>query len=371
MVRILYTIPNFITAGSGAALLHIIRRLDRSRFAPAVCVSRRGGSLEREVEALGIPLLEAPFTVPARPLRTLPWRVWQAARAFRTHRFDIWHSFHYSDDYTEPLIAYAAGARAWVYTKKNMSWRGRAWKLRSRLAKAIAAQNTAMLRDFFANPRLSRKTWLIPRGVDTERFRPGLEPKLGVRARFGIGPDVPVAVAVGHLLPVKGHDLLMRAAAAVEGLHVWIAGAPQDREWAARLEELRRELGLQERVQFLGTVSEIGALHAEADFFVHTSHNEGCPVALLEAMACGKAPVATKIAGVEDVIEDGVSGLLTAPGDVEQMRAAISRLMRDPESRKQLGEAARQRILSHYAIELEVRRHEEMYEHIRNKNQIC
>jgi glycosyltransferase involved in cell wall biosynthesis len=368
VIRILYTIPNFITAGSGAALLHIIRRLDRSRFAPAVCVSRRGGSLEREVEALGIPLLEAPFTVPARPLMTLPWRVWQAARAFRTHRFDIWHSFHYLDDYSEPLIAYAAGTRAWIYNKKNMSWRGRAWKIRSRLAKAIAAQNTAMLREFLADPRYLRKTRLIPPGVDTERFRPGLEPKLGLRARLGIGPDVPVAVAVGHLLPVKGHDLLLRAAAGVEELHVWIAGAPQDREWAARLEELRRELGLHERVQFLGAVSDIGALHAEADFFVHPTRREGrqegCPVALLEAMACGKAPVATKIAGVEDVIEDGVSGVLTAAGDVEAMRAAMARLMRDAESRKQLGEAARQRILSHYAIELEVRRHEEMYERV-------
>ena len=368
IVRIVYTIPNFITAGSGAALLHIIRRLDRSRFAPAVCVSRRGGSLDREVEALGIPFLEAPFTVPARPLATLPWRVWQAARAFRRHRFDIWHSFHYSDDYTEPLIAYAAGARAWIYTKKNMSWRGRAWKVRSRLAKAIAAQNTAMLREFFAGPGFSAKTWLIPRGVDTERFRPGLEPRLGLRARFGLGPTTPVAVAVGHLLPVKGHDLLLRAAAGVEGLHVWIAGAPQDREWAARLEEVRRELGLQQRVQFLGAVSDIGALHAEADFFVHSTRREGrqegCPVALLEAMACGKAPVATKIAGVEDVIEDGLSGLLTAPGDVEEMRAAMARLARDAESRKRLGEGARRRILSHYAIELEVRRHEEMYEKV-------
>ncbi|HVY70130.1 MAG TPA: hypothetical protein VHH73_09390, partial [Verrucomicrobiae bacterium] len=96
-VPILYTIPNFITAGSGRAMLNVIERLDRNRFAPAVCVLRKGGTLDRVVEKLEIPFLETPFTVHPRPYLTLLTRAWKAARAFRPHQFVLWHSFNYSD----------------------------------------------------------------------------------------------------------------------------------------------------------------------------------------------------------------------------------------------------------------------------------
>ncbi len=94
-----------------------------------------------EVEAAGIPILVAPFTVAARPLAGFPGRVRAAARAFAGQGFALWHSLHYLDDYSEPLIARAAGAR-FVFTKKNMSWNRRSWLLRSLFARRIAAQNT-------------------------------------------------------------------------------------------------------------------------------------------------------------------------------------------------------------------------------------
>jgi len=104
-VPILFTIPNFTTAGSGQAMLQIVRRLDRTRFAPSVAVLKRGGHLEQEVERLGIPYIASEFTVNPRPLWSLPVRARRAARAFRSGGFVLWHSFHYLDDYTEPLVA--------------------------------------------------------------------------------------------------------------------------------------------------------------------------------------------------------------------------------------------------------------------------
>ena len=118
---ILFTIPNFTTAGSGAAMLQIVRRLDRTRFAPSIAVLKRGGHLEEEIARLGIPYIQADFTVSPRPLWSLPARARRAARVFRERGYVLWHSFHYLDDYTEPLIARFAGAQAWIYTKKNMS----------------------------------------------------------------------------------------------------------------------------------------------------------------------------------------------------------------------------------------------------------
>lgn len=361
MIRILYTIPNFITAGSGGAMLNIISRLDRRVFEPAVCVLKRGGKLDRAVEEMGIPLLEAPFLVGARPYATLPVRAWRAAQVFRPYRFDLWHSFHYGDDYTEPLIAYLAGAKAWVYTKKNMNWRGRAWKVRSFLARAIAAQNTDMLEQFFASRRFRIKTWLVPPGVDNRKYRPRGEARLEMRRKLGTPAGFRVVLAVGHVLPVKGHDLLLDAVRGMEGIEVWIAGSMAGGEYCERLRGMAASDGLAGTVHFLGAVEDVAALHEEADVFVHPSRQEGCPVALLEAMASGMACIATDVAGCRDVIEDGRSGLLVRALDAEALRAAIERVLSDDELRRRIADGARRRIEERYSIEREVAQHEEMY----------
>jgi len=148
-IRILFTLPNFITAGSGRVLVNIVCGLDRSQFEPMVCVLKKGGSLEDELEASGIRILEHPFTVQAKPYIKLTKRAWAASRVFKPYKIDVWHSFNYSDDYTEAVIARMAGARAWVYTKKSMMWGTRAWILKSFLATRIVADNGDMPDLFF------------------------------------------------------------------------------------------------------------------------------------------------------------------------------------------------------------------------------
>lgn len=363
-IRILFTVPNFVTAGSGAAMLAIVERLDRSRFAPAVCVERRGGRLDAVVGALGIPFIEAPFRVASLPRARFMARAWRAAGAFRSHRFDLWHSFHYGDDYSEPVIARLAGARAWIYTKKNMSWHAWSWHVRSTLASAIVAQNTDMMRDFFTPARYRRKTRLVPRGVDTRRFRPGVT-RTGLRAIHGIPEHAALAVCVAHLLPVKGHPTLLRAAARVPDLHVALAGREADAAYSEGLRREAEDLGIRSRVHFLGSVDDVPGLLAEADLAVLPTVDrfrmEGCPVALLEAMASGVPSVATDVPGSRDLIGDGECGILVPPEDPVGMAAALQRLSADPELRRRLGRSARLQVESAYTIEREVADHEEIY----------
>ncbi len=364
-IRILFTIPNFITAGSGDAMLNILKRLDRKEFAPAVCVLRKGGALDATVEELGIPFLEAPMLVAARPLRGLRARILQAASIFRPYGFQIWHSYHYSDDYTEPLVARAAGARAWVYTKKNMGWNRRSWFLRSLLASRIASQNTDILRDFLGGPLLRRKATLLPPGVDVERFRPGLPRRRDLRAELGFPPESVVAGCVGHLVPVKGHPTLIEAIAEVPGLCLVVAGDPRDRKYSESLYEKVAQAGLETRVRFLGNVEDVPGFWAEVDIGVLPTWDrwrmEGCPIALLEAMSCGVACVATNIPGCRDVIEPEKSGLLVVPRDSTSLSRALTRLVADAALRRRLGEAGRARILAHYRIEREAEAYAELY----------
>jgi glycosyltransferase involved in cell wall biosynthesis len=365
-VPILFTIPNFTTAGSGRALLNVVERLDRERFAPSICVLKRGGNVEADIERLGIPYMTAPFTVAPRPLATLALRAREAARFFRSRGFALWHSFHYLDDYTEPLIARWSGAKAWIYTKKNMSWNRRSWRLRTLFASRVAAQNTDMLREFFAGPLFRRRAVLLPRGVDTARFRPGTPPRLGLRARLGVPEDGVVIGCVAQILPVKGHPTLLEALARMPSVRLWLAGRELDENYARDLRRRISELGLEERVAFLGEVRDVPALLAELDVFVLPTWDEwrmeGCPVALLEAMSSGLPCVATDIPGSRDVVEPEVSGILVPPKDAVALAEALGRLVASPQRRRALGEAARSRVLQKYAIEVEVRAHEALYE---------
>jgi glycosyltransferase involved in cell wall biosynthesis len=365
---ILYTIPNFITAGSGQVVLNIVKNLDRDRFSPAVCVLRKGGKKDQEIKDLGIPFLEAPFTVPARPYHDLFWRARRVAQEFKAHRFDLWHSFHYSDDYTEPLIARLAGTGAWIYTKTQMNWRRRSWYLRTLLSSRVIALNTCMMKEFFASIFFRPKARHIPIGIDQNEFHPEVPWRLQLRERYALPYGAVVITCVAHLLPVKGQKILIQALSQVPGGVLFLAGRPLDEGYVNSLHELVQGLGLANRVHFMGDIDDVPALLVEADIFVLPSLNEGrkegLGVALIEGMACGRACVATDIPGPRDILKDGRCGLLVPPGNADAMAVALNRLGSLPFLREMLGEAARERVLQNYTVEKEVRSLEALYDEL-------
>jgi glycosyltransferase involved in cell wall biosynthesis len=347
-------------------MLNIIERLDRNCFSPAVCISQSGGKLDQEVHKFGIPLIEADFTVSLKPYATLLSRARNAAKVFHPYHFKLWHSFHYSDDYTEALIARFSGANAWIYTKKNMGWGGRAWKMRSLLASAIAVQNSDMLTKFFSHSLYKRKAVLLSPGVDTKVFHPNVKPVLKLRAGLGINKDEIVIACVAELVPVKGHPYLLQAIADLPNAHLFLAGRPSDATYTQQLNQQVQDLKISDRVHFLGNVDDIPALLAESDIFVLPTirKGEGCPIALMEAMACAKACVATDVPGSRDLIQDQKTGLLAFPDDHKSLSNALKTLMADPTLRMQLGQAAHQSILSSYTIDHEVKKYEALYQKI-------
>lgn len=346
-------------------MLNIIERLDREKFAPAVCVLRKGGDLDREVERLGIPFIEAPFTVTARPYHTLPARAWKAAQIFRPHRFAIWHSFHYSDDYSEPIIARLSGAKIWIYTKKAMGWGSRAWLLRSYLSTKIVADNCDMPRLMFDRIGLRRKVQVIHHGLPLNKFTPETPARLRIKERLGITPEEVLVGCVAHFVPVKGHPTLLRALARVPQAHLVLAGEPMDQSYTDSLKQLAHQLKIAYRVHFIGGVQDVSALLSEIDIFVLPTwarwRMEGCPIALLEAMACGRACIATDIPGARDLIDHQHSGWLVPPEDVAALGEALSHLADAPDVRSTLGKAARERVVQHFSIEKEVEAHERLY----------
>jgi glycosyltransferase involved in cell wall biosynthesis len=182
------------------------------------------------------------------------------------------------------------------------------------------------------------RIFTIPNGVDGEVFRPATaEERVGLRARLGLPRERFVGTFVGRLHPVKDLDTLLAAAVLAPRLELLVVGDGPDR---ARLERAAIELGVSGRVRWAGFSPRVADLLRASDAFLLCSHGEGMSNALLEAMACGLACVATtSVGGVRELLGDG-RGLVVPPGDAAAWADAVGRLADDEALRAALGEAA-------------------------------
>jgi glycosyltransferase involved in cell wall biosynthesis len=166
-------------------------------------------------------------------------------------------------------------------------------------------------------------------------------------------PD-PTILYVGRLVPEKGQAVLLEAVARMrdEGRDVRVKLAGEG-ELRPHLEELCQEAGIDDRVTFLGPVSQerIRDLYAEAAIFCLPSFAEGVPVVLMEAMAMGLPVVTTRIAGIPELVEDGVGGVVVAPGRADELAGRLAALLDDPERRSELGSGGRRKVLAEFDAE--------------------
>jgi len=183
-------------------------------------------------------------------------------------------------------------------------------------------------------------------GVDT----PALEPHEDGRDRAG-GPLR--VVCVGRLVPAKGQMVLLEALAelAARGheARLELIGDGPMRE---ALERATRDLGVEEHVVLLGALGhpEVIERLRGADILCLPSFAEGVPIALMEAMALGLPVLTTRVMGIPELVEDGASGLLVAPGNRDELASALQRLIEDDGLRRALGRAARERVVAEFDL---------------------
>lgn len=230
-------------------------------------------------------------------------------------------------------------------------------------AGAVTACSDDLHRRSLALGAREERTRTVPYGVDVAAFAPR-EDAAHVRARLGVPQDAFLVLAVGRLVEKKGFAHLVEAAARTGGVRVVIAGEG----------DLRGALEAQVR-QTSAPVSLAGALPrdlvaaalAEADVVVVPSvvdgagNVDGLPNVLLEAMAAGRPIVASRVAGIPQVVEHGANGLLVPPGDTRALAEALRRLLREPDTRERLGAAARRTAVAELSWDVAARRFEEAY----------
>ncbi len=193
---------------------------------------------------------------------------------------------------------------------------------------------------------------VIPLGLELAHFAPpAIEPVRGeFRREIGAG-NAAIVTIVGRLVPIKNHPLFLHMAARLvaEGrdcVFAVVGGGEED-----HLRRLAAELGIAERVRFLGWRRDLARIYADSDVVVLTSDNEGTPVCLIEALSAGCAVASTDVGGVRDVLEEGRLGVLAPAGDAETLARGVATLLDDPALRREMGARGARVIPERFGVE--------------------
>jgi glycosyltransferase involved in cell wall biosynthesis len=228
----------------------------------------------------------------------------------------------------------------------------------SHVVRRYVAVSRAVADRLMATFRLPEaKLRVVYNGVAADRFsRP---PDLRLRADLA-APGHAVVLALGRLDRQKGQTYLLDAIAGIPDATLVLAGEGPER---ARLELRAQKLGLERRVRLLGNRSDVPALLAACDVLVQPSASfEGCPLAVLEAMAAGRPVVATDVGGVGEVVLHGRTGLLVAPCSAPALTGALTQVLGDPRLAERLGAAGHDRAIAEFSVDRMMERLSAVYQ---------
>lgn len=285
------------------------------------------------------------LSLPMAP--TYPWRLWR-----RIGEHDLL-ALHAPFPLADLVFAFGLGRSRPLVVHWHADIVTHAWLRRVvqplmrrtlRRAEAIIVSDPVLVSSTPVLKTFADKCHAVPFGIDISKYDwpPNRRAPVNERGRL--------VLACGRLVPYKGFDVLVRAARG-QNFEVWIVGEGRER---AHLEQLIRELGVQDRVRLLGSVadSELARFMRIADVFVMPSvtNAETFGLVQLEAMAAGRPVVNTALdTAVPHVARDGIEAITVPPRDPEKLAEAINTLIADPERRRRMGEAARHRAATHYS----------------------
>lgn len=379
-MRIVHAIARLNVGGAALSVLELAAGQQRRGHDVVVVAGRipaGEASMEHVAGELGVPTLhlgslqrELSATSDLATMRAL-------RRLLRERRPDVLHTHTAKAGTTGRIAAVTAGGarpRAVVHTFHGHVLRGyfdpvreRAFRLVERgLALAtdrLIAVSEEVRDDLVAfHVAPARKIAVVPYGFDLDA-RLGTDPatRSRKRAELGAGDDTFVIGWAGRLTAIKQPLDLVRAAAAVDGSLLVLAG---DGELRADVVALAAELGIGDRVRLLGYVDDMGDWYAAFDAFLLTSLNEGAPVVAIEAQAAGVPVVATDAGGTRTVVADGETGFVVPIGAVDALAERLTRLRDDADLHGRLAESGRRRMREAFSTERMVDDVERLYEEI-------
>ncbi len=353
-IQVTHLVTDLITAGAQKALLRLLIHTDRDKFQPRVIALRNGDTpIAAQLIDLGIEVID---------LQMLPkWRVgrlMRLAQELRTNRPDILHCWMIHSNIIGRLIGRMTRVPKIVVSRRSDK-NGSRWAtvLNRWLVNwsdgMIAVSESTKAAELAETGIDSARVTVVPNGIDASMFenKPSAADRQQLRDSLGYDNETILIGSVGRLTEAKGYPDLLNAfktvSATLPQARLLIAGKGH---LEAALKAQAKQLGIGERVQFPGVRSDIPQLLDALDLFAFSSHWEGMPNALMEAMAAGLPCVATAVSAAPELIDNGLHGILVPPKQPAKLAEAILKIANDGPLGDRLGQAAQQRILSEFTL---------------------
>lgn len=349
--RVLYLSHTFAVGGAEEMVLNLVRHLP-ARFEPVVTSIGLAGPIGEEIRKTGVRFAELGLTPGIRR----PLDVVRLQRHLRDVQPTIVHTFLLTASLYGRAAAIMASVPIVIGTEVNVYERKRAHHvftervLMRRTDRVVASAESVKqvyVRQIGADPA---KVDVVYNAVDWSRLTTTTT-REALRASIGVPQNAVVIGIIARLTEQKGHRVLFDALAQTQALrdvHLVVVGGGE-------LEgDLRAHVGasgLSSRVHFLGPRRDLGDLLASWDLFVMPSFWEGLPLSLVLAMGAGLPVVATRVAGIPEVVQDGATGLIVEPGSSAALGAALARMVGDRPLAARLGQAARAFALPRFGVD--------------------
>jgi glycosyltransferase involved in cell wall biosynthesis len=331
MIKVLHTIDTTGPGGAETVFINLLRGMDGRRFESHAAIAGPGWVHDTLLKSHIVPAF-----VPSKGRFSLLY-LWALVRLVRHHGIDIIHSHLLgSNIYCSlaglicrvPVISTFHGFVDTAEKERLLKLKIQSVNLGSRAIVFVSER----LREHYVS-RLgisSKKSITIYNGVDTTTFFPQKDDR--IRKALGLDKEHILIGALGNIRPAKGYEYLLHAARLVHDAHprcrFLIAGQGSGSLFE-KLLEVRKELDLEGLLFFTGFRSDTAMLLNNLDIFVLPSVSEGFSISTLEAMACAVPVVATRSGGPEEILQDGVNGLMVQPANAQALAAAVSRLVGD------------------------------------------
>jgi glycosyltransferase involved in cell wall biosynthesis len=368
--RVLQLIGSYHQGGSERQAVSLARALhSEGGFDIFAATLNDEGVLRAEVEAIGLP------PIPVFPLTSFydlnfMQQVRSCARFMKANEIDLIHTHDFYTNVFGMAAATMARTRVAIASKRETggmrtSSQDKLERFAFKRADALVANSEAVKNFLAAHSSLAAKIRVIYNGVDVTSFQDPSDP-LELRRMHGLplDPDIPLVTIVANLRhDVKNIPMLLRAAKTVLDTHPGTAfviageGDLQD-----SLEGLTRELGIADKVHFIGRCQEVPSLLSASYAGVLTSTAEGFSNSLIEYMASGLPVVATDVGGAAEAIVDGETGYLVPSDDSEALAEKLVMLLRDPKRAQELGHQGALRVREKFSTVSQIKETVSLYQ---------
>jgi glycosyltransferase involved in cell wall biosynthesis len=358
-IRIMFAINTLERGGSERQLVELATGLDRARFAPSVVCVVSGGPLADELATADIPV--AVFRA-----RTVSGLVALVAHTRRLAP-DIVHAFLFGSNVIGTFAATIARVPVVITSRRSLSFfkDGRPHYdllqgIANRFTDVVVSNSEAVRMDTIRRERLDpAKIRVIPNGVNLERLGKDGD-AAALRAELLREGSGPLVVVVANLIQYKGLDYFVDAWRDVlkrlpQARAVVVGEGPERHSLESKAADISHGL------RFIGSRNDVPAILTAADLLVQSSLEEGMPNAVLEAMAVGRAVVATAVGGTVEVVENERTGHLVPPKDSRALAESIVRVLQDSDLRQAYGSAGRRRIEGDFSLAAMVASYSSLY----------